>query len=56
MATKQLSTQKQQISHRMMEIQNTVNSYVGQMRSHDESGHLPLTSTFRLAAIKINQS
>ena len=31
-AAKQLSTQKQQISYRMMEIQNTVNSYVGQMQ------------------------
>ena len=40
LATKQLSTQKQQISHRMMEIQNTVNSYVGQMRNHGlESTH-----------------
>ena len=39
LATKQLSTQKQQISHRMMEIQNTVNSYVGQMRNHDETAH-----------------
>lgn len=39
LATKQLSTQKQQISHRMMEIQNTVNSYVGQMRSQDDSTH-----------------
>ena len=39
LATKQLATQKQQISHRMMEIQNTVNSYVGQMRNHDETAH-----------------
>jgi len=39
LATKQLSTQKQQISHRMMEIQNTVNSYVGQMRGQDDSTH-----------------
>jgi prefoldin alpha subunit len=39
LATKQLSSQKQQISHRMMEIQNTVNSYVGQMRSQDDSTH-----------------
>jgi prefoldin alpha subunit len=39
LATKQLSTQKQQISHRMMEIQNTVNSYVGQMQSQDDSTH-----------------
>jgi prefoldin alpha subunit len=39
-AAKQLSTQKQQISYRMMEIQNTVNSYVGQMQRHDHStGH-----------------
>ena len=39
-AAKQLSTQKQQISYRMMEIQNTVNSYVGQMQGHDNSvGH-----------------
>jgi len=39
LATKQLSTQKQQISQRMMEIQNTVNSYVGQMRNQDEATH-----------------
>jgi prefoldin alpha subunit len=39
LATRQLSSQKQQISQRMMEIQNTVNSYVGQMRGHDESTH-----------------
>ena len=39
LATKQLSTQKQQISHRMMKIQNTVNSYVVQMRSQDDSTH-----------------
>ncbi|HKU84067.1 MAG TPA: prefoldin subunit alpha [Candidatus Nitrosocosmicus sp.] len=39
LATKQLSTQKQQISQRMMEIQNTVNSYVGQMRNQNESTH-----------------
>ena len=39
LATKQLSTQKQQISHRMMEIQNTVNSYIGQMRGKDDSTH-----------------
>lgn len=39
LATKQLSTQKQQISHRMMEIQNTVNSYVGQMQKGDEGSH-----------------
>ena len=39
-AAKQLSTQKQQISYRMMEIQNTVNSYVSQMQGHDNSvGH-----------------
>jgi prefoldin alpha subunit len=39
-AAKQLSTQKQQISYRMMEIQNTVNSYVGQMQGRDNSvGH-----------------
>lgn len=39
LATKQLSSQKQQISHRMMEIQNTVNSYVGQIQRHNESSH-----------------
>jgi prefoldin alpha subunit len=43
-ASKQLSSQKQQISYRMMEIQNTVNSYVGQMQGQnynqsDHSGH-----------------
>jgi prefoldin alpha subunit len=39
-AAKQLSTQKQQISYRMMEIQNTVNSYVGQIQGRDNSvGH-----------------
>jgi prefoldin alpha subunit len=44
LATKQLSAQKQQISQRMMEIQNTVNSYVGQMRNQDESAHSHLPS------------
>lgn len=39
LATKQLSGQKQQISHRMMEIQNTVNSYMSQMQKGDESSH-----------------
>jgi prefoldin alpha subunit len=39
LATKQLSGQKQQISQRMMEIQNTVNAYVGQMQKVDESTH-----------------
>ncbi len=44
-AAKQLSSQKQQISYRMMEIQNTVNSYVGQTQGQDynpseNSGHL----------------
>lgn len=40
-ASKQLSSQKQQISYRMMEIQNTVNSYVGQMQgqNHSQSDH-----------------
>src|ERR671921_140371 len=43
-ASKQLSSQKQQISYRMMEIQNTVNSYVVQMQGQnynqsDHSGH-----------------
>lgn len=40
-ASKQLSSQKQQISYRMMEIQNTVNSYVGQMQgqNHNQSDH-----------------
>ncbi len=36
-AAKQLSSQKQQIAYRMNEIQNTVNSYVGQMRGHDHN-------------------
>lgn len=36
LATKQLSSQKQQISHRMMEIQDTVNSYVGQMQKNTQ--------------------
>jgi prefoldin alpha subunit len=45
-AAKQLSSQKQQISYRMTEIQNAVNSYVGQMQGHDHNvstdiGHLP---------------
>src|SRR5690349_5466503 len=44
LATKQLASQKQQISQRMVDIQNTVNSYMNQMqrgepnlnsRSHD---------------------
>ena len=44
-AAKQLSSQKQQISYRMMEIQNTVNSYVGQTQGQDHNlsentGHL----------------
>ena len=39
LATKQLSNQKQQISHRMMEIQNTVNSYMSQMQKGNESVH-----------------
>jgi prefoldin alpha subunit len=39
LATKQLSSQKQQISHRMMEIQNTVNSYMSQMQNGNESSH-----------------
>ncbi len=39
-AAKQLSSQKQQISYRMMEIQNTVNSYVSRTQGHDHSaGH-----------------
>jgi prefoldin alpha subunit len=42
-AAKQLSSQKQQISYRMMDIQNTVNSYVGQMQeqthNRNHSGH-----------------
>jgi prefoldin alpha subunit len=39
-AAKQLSAQKQQISYRMMEIQNTVNSYVGRMQGNDNRvGH-----------------
>ena len=37
MASKQLSSQKQQIVYRMNEIQNTVNSYMGQMRGHDHN-------------------
>ena len=39
LATTQLSSQKQQISHRMMEIQNTVNNYMGQMQKVEESSH-----------------
>ncbi len=39
LATKQLSSQKQQISHRLMEIQNTVNSYMSQMQNGNESSH-----------------
>ena len=39
LATKQLSNQKQQISHRMMEIQNTVNSYMSQMQKSDNAFH-----------------
>lgn len=31
-AVKQLTSQKQQVSYRMMEIQNAVNSYMGQMQ------------------------
>ena len=34
-ASKQLSSQKQQISYRMMEIKNTMNSYVGQMNGQN---------------------
>ena len=37
MATKQLSSQKQQIAYRMNEIQNIVNSYMAQMRGHDHN-------------------
>lgn len=37
LATKQLSSQKQQISQRMMDIQNTVNSYMSQMQRGDAS-------------------
>jgi len=33
LATKQLATQKQQISQRMMDIQNTINSYMSQIQS-----------------------
>jgi prefoldin alpha subunit len=36
-AVKQLSSQKQQVSYRMMEIQNTVNSYMGQTNGHDHT-------------------
>jgi prefoldin alpha subunit len=39
LATKQLASQKQQISHRMMQIQNTVNNYMGQMQKVDDSSH-----------------
>jgi prefoldin alpha subunit len=39
LATKQLSSQKQQISHRMTEIQNAVNSYVGQMQKGGGGSH-----------------
>ncbi len=37
-AAKQLSAQKQQISHRLMEIQNTVNSYISEMQQHGNPG------------------
>jgi prefoldin alpha subunit len=37
-AAKQLSSQKQQISHRLMEIQNTVNSYISQMQQPGNHG------------------
>jgi len=37
MAAKQLSSQKQQIAYRINEIQNTINSYMGQMRGHDHN-------------------
>lgn len=49
LATKQLAAQKQQISQRMMDIQNTVNSYMNQMQrggpnlnsqSHDHESSL----------------
>jgi prefoldin alpha subunit len=36
-AVKQLSSQKQQVSYRMMEIQDTVNSYMGQINGHDHT-------------------
>ena len=36
-AVKQLSSQKQQVSYRMMEIQNAVNSYMGQMQEHNHN-------------------
>jgi prefoldin alpha subunit len=36
-ASKQLSSQKQQISYRLMEIQNTVNSYVSQTQGHNHN-------------------
>lgn len=39
LATKQLAAQKQQISQRMMDIQNTVNSYVNQMQKGDSGLH-----------------
>lgn len=37
LATKQLAAQKQQISQRMMDIQNTVNSYMSQMQSGESN-------------------
>lgn len=45
-AAKQLLSQKQQISYRISEIQNAVNSYVSQMQGHDHGvsdniGHFP---------------
>lgn len=39
LAIKQLAGQKQQISNRMMEIQNAVNNYMGQMQKMDNSLH-----------------
>jgi prefoldin alpha subunit len=36
-AVKQLSSQKQQVSYRMMEIQNAVNSYMGQTHEHNHN-------------------
>jgi prefoldin alpha subunit len=36
-AVKQLSSQRQQVSYRMMEIQNAVNSYMGQTHEHNHN-------------------
>lgn len=37
LAARQLSSQKQQISQRLMDIQNTINAYAGQIQKHSGS-------------------